>query len=172
MFNHWVKTHPIIRAMLLISIALLFVACSTLSKDSGIQRINIRLAVAADFANTAQHLADDFTARTGIRITIISGASGDLAARIRSGKRFDVFLSANTEFPKQLIVEQLAVPEPVVYALGTIALFGQDRDLSIEGETLLSSGAFGRLAVADPNKAPYGLASIQTLEALGLHARF
>ena len=171
MLNHWVKKHPIIRALLLISISLLVVACSTLSKDSDIERTSVRLAVAADFTNTAQQLAEDFTASTGIHVIIISGASGDLAARIRSGKRFDVFLSANTKFPRQLVAEQLALPEPVVYALGTIALFGHDRDLSVEGETLLSSETFDRLAVADPNNAPYGLASIQTLEALSLYSR-
>lgn len=164
MLNPWAKLHPVITALLLISIALPFIACSTVDKEPGVDgNTSVRLAVAADFAGAAQRLADDFTTRTGIPVTMQSGASGELAARIRSGAAFDVFLSANTEFPRQLIEERLAAPGPIIYALGTIALFDRHRDLSMDGETVLSSGAFRRLAVADPSKAPYGLASFETL---------
>jgi len=128
----------------------------------------IQLAVAADFTETARRLGDDFRDRTGITVVVTSASSGALVNRIRSGAAFDAFLSANTDFPKQLINENLAVQEYVVYAIGKLALYSPDRDLSIKGADLLASGTFPRLALANPEKAPYGRAAIETLKKLGL----
>ena len=129
---------------------------------------SIKLAVAADFAETAERLGDDFTNRTGITVVVSSDSSGALVSQIQSGAVFDAFLSADTDFPRQLIMEGLAIPEPVLYAIGTLALYSLELDLSTDGEALLAAGTFPRLAVADPEKAPYGRAAIQTLEGLGL----
>lgn len=128
----------------------------------------IKLAVAADFAETAERLGDDFTNRTAITVLITSDSSGALTSQIRSGDVFDVFLSANTDFPRHLVMEGLAVPEPILYAIGTLALYSLDLDLSTNGPELLAAGTFPRLAVADPETAPYGRAAIETLESLGL----
>ncbi len=149
-------------------LTLAIVACNGNGVDSESMGIGVKLAVATDFAEVAGRLGSDFTARTGITVVVSSDSSGALTSQIRSGAEFDVFLSADTGFPQQLIEEGLAVPEPVVYAIGTLALFSPDLDLSTDGESLLASGAFQRLAIADPEKAPYGRAAIQTLESLGL----
>jgi len=155
-----------LRIILILTLALL--ACDGSGGESENIGIGVKLAVAADFAEVALRLGSDFTARTGLMVDVTSDSSGALTSQIRSGAEFDVFLSANTGFPLQLIEEGLAVPKPVVYAIGTLALFSPDRDLSTDGESLLASGAFERLAIADPEKAPYGRAAIQTLESLGL----
>ena len=89
-------------------------------------------------------------------------------ARSARGAAFDVFLSADTQFPQELVDDGFAVPEPVVDAIGTLGLYSRDRDLSVDGEALLAAGAFASLAIADPTMAPYGMAAIQTLESLGL----
>ncbi len=155
-----------LRVLLILTLAL--TGCDGNGGESGNMGTAVKLAVAADFAEVAELLGSDFTARTGITVSVTSDSSGALTSQIRSGAEFDVFLSANTGFPLQLIEEGLAVPEPVVYAIGTLALFSRDRDLSTDAISLLASGAFPRLAVADPEKAPYGRAAIQTLESLGL----
>jgi molybdate transport system substrate-binding protein len=157
---------------LLLLLALPGAPSATWAASSTGRSAGVRIAVAADFANVARHLAADFTARSGIRVTVTSGASGALTNQIRSSKKFDVFLSADTGFPQQLIREGLATsPKPVVYAFGTIGLFSRDGDLSTRGESLLTSKIFSKLAVADPAKAPYGRAAMQTLEGLGLSDR-
>ena len=74
---------------------------------------SIKLAVAADFAETAERLGDDFTDRTGITVVVTSDSSGALVIQIQSGAVFDAFLSADTDIQRQLIREGLAVPEPV-----------------------------------------------------------
>ena len=128
----------------------------------------LTLAVAADFAQTAKRLGEDFEARTNIAVRITSGASGTLTEEIREGGEADVFMSANTQYPKELVAENLAIPDPIVYAYGTIALYATDRDLSSSGKRALESGDFAKIAVADPKHAPYGQATIETLTKLGL----
>ena len=88
--------------------------------------------------------------------------------QIRDGASFDVFLSADSERPQELVDESLAVPDPIVYAIGTLALYSRDLDLSVDGDALLASAAFATLAIADPETAPYGRAAIQTLDSMGL----
>ena len=172
MTNHRKFTIRVANIPLLLLLALPGAPSATWADSSSAHSSAVRIAVAADFAKVAELLTADFTARSGIRVTVISGASGALTNQIRSGKEFDVFLSADTGFPHQLIREGLATsPEPVVYAFGTIGLLSRDGDLSTRGESLLTSGAFSKLAVADPAKAPYGRAAMQTLKGLGLRDR-
>ena len=156
------KTHIIRTVFLLLTVFAIIGGCHSKTGKS------IKLAVAADFAETAERLGDDFTDRTGITVIVTSDSSGALVIQIQSGAVFDAFLSADTDFPRQLIMEGLAIPEPVLYAIGKLALYSLDLDLSTDGPALLAAGTFPRLAVADPEKAPYGRAAIQTLESLGL----
>ena len=146
-------------------------AIATFPEHVAARNAGIRLAVAADFAQVAKRLGGDFTQRHNIPVSIESASSGALASQIRSGKRFDVFLSANVSYPNSLVAEGLALPDTVFYAAGTIALFARGRDLSTDGQRLLTAGTFGRLAIADPKKAPYGVAAEQTLKSLSLWER-
>lgn len=107
-----------LRIILILTLALL--ACDGSGGESENIGIGVKLAVAADFAEVALRLGSDFTARTGLMVDVTSDSSGALTSQIRSGAEFDVFLSANTGFPLQLIEEGLAVPKPVVYAIGTL----------------------------------------------------
>ncbi len=133
------------------------------------QVATLRLAVAADFADTAKLLGQDFTTGHGVPVVITSGASGELNDQIRSGGEFDVFLSANVQYPKQLIKDELASNELLIYANGTVALFSPDQALATDGEKLLASGTFTKLAIADPKRAPYGGAAIESLNRMKLY---
>ena len=104
------KTHIIRTVFLLLTVFAIIGGCHSKTGKS------IKLAVAADFAETAERLGDDFTDRTGITVIVTSDSSGALVIQIQSGAVFDAFLSADTDFPRQLIMEGLAVPEPVLYA--------------------------------------------------------
>jgi len=111
-----------LRIILILTLALL--ACDGSGGESENIGIGVKLAVAADFAEVALRLGSDFTARTGLMVAVTSDSSGALTSQIRSGAEFDVFLSANTGFPLQLIEEGLAGPNPVVYAIGTLESLG------------------------------------------------
>ena len=126
-----------------------------------------RVAVAANFAVTAQRLAEDFRSESGHILVLSSGSTGKFYAQIKSGAPFDVLLSADEDTPRRLESERFAVAASrFTYALGRLVLWsprpGFDR------EDALRTQRFERLAIANPRLAPYGLAARQTLEKLGL----
>jgi molybdate transport system substrate-binding protein len=138
------------------------------AQDGGLGEASLRIAVAADFSEVAGRFADEFSAQTGVSVSISSDSSGVLASQIRNGASFDVFLSADSERPQELVDGGYAVSNPIVYAIGTLALYSPNFDLSGDGEARLMSAGFATLAVADPVSAPYGRAAVQTLDSLGL----
>jgi len=132
----------------------------------------VQVAVAANFAEPAKEIAARFQQRTGHRAVLSFGASGQLAAQIANGAPFEVFLSADAERPRKLEAGGLTErASRFTYATGRLVLWSRDpKRVDPRGE-VLSAGRFHRLAIADPQVAPYGLAAVETLRALGLHER-
>lgn len=126
----------------------------------------VRVAVAANFLATLQALAPDYEAHSGDRLIISAGSSGKLYAQIVNGAPFDVFLAADQSYPARLEQGGHVVPgSRFVYARGRLVLWSADAR-PIEQADLQRRK--GRIAIANPRTAPYGLAAQQTLEALGL----
>lgn len=127
----------------------------------------VNVAVAANFTSVAEHLAELFAAQTDHEAKLSFGATGQLYTQISQAAPFGVFLAADTSRPEKAIAEDLAVPGSFfIYAEGRLALYGPGRDLS-DGKSALA-GDYGKLAIADPEAAPYGKAAVETLTALGL----
>jgi molybdate transport system substrate-binding protein len=126
-------------------------------------------AVAANFAKTAQELIDRFAAETGHEIRISTGSTGNLAAQIRNGAPFAVLLAADERRPAELESEGLAVPgSRFTYAVGKLVLWGTDpRWVLLDPSTALNDPELKRLAIANPELAPYGRAAEEALTALG-----
>lgn len=126
------------------------------------------VAVAANFASVAEALAERFEAQGEHELVLSFGSTGQLYAQISQAAPFAVFLAADTERPEKAITEGLAVEGSFfVYAEGRLALYGPGRDLSAGAATL--AGDFHKLAIADPDAAPYGRAAVEVLVALGLY---
>lgn len=128
------------------------------------------LAVATNFAPTAERLAAEFASETGHQIVVTGGATGKLYAQIGAGAPFDVFLSADQKTAEQLVADGLAVADSrFTYATGRLALWSADeaRDLSDPRAALRAAN---HVAIANPDLAPYGRAAVETIEALGLSA--
>jgi molybdate transport system substrate-binding protein len=129
----------------------------------------VTVAVASNFQQTLDKIAVAFKAATGHDIKASAGASGKLAAQIRQGAPFDVFLSADDERPSELAKAGIGLPSSqFTYAYGQLALWSKQRDDA--GEAALRRGDFNKLAVANPATAPYGRAAMETLAALKLDA--
>lgn len=148
----------------------------------------VRVAVAANFAEAHAELAGRFAERTGIAVRTSVGSTGQLYAQIVNGAPFDVFLAADTVRPARLEAEGLAVPgSRFTYAEGRLVLYAPglgpgprngDRASAADdppaGLELLRAtadparGEGRHLAVPNPRLAPYGEAARQTLVALGL----
>lgn len=124
------------------------------------------VAVAANFTAVAEELAALFEAEAGHEAVLSFGATGQLYAQISQAAPFDVFLAADTARPERAIAEGLAVADSFfVYAEGRLALYGP----GLDAEQALLSGDFSRIAIAEPDAAPYGQAAVETLDALGLY---
>lgn len=130
------------------------------------------VASASNFLETLDALAEDFTARTGHRVTIAGGASGQLYAQIVQGAPYDIFLSADAARPARLEAEGHAVAgSRHTYALGRLALWSREAGLiaEVRRDGVPELAGSGRIAIADPALAPYGEAAVAALEALGLY---
>lgn len=128
----------------------------------------LRVAVAANAQFVIKALRADFRKKTGIEIELISGSSGKLTAQIRNGAPYDIFLSADMDFPNTLYSEGFGVNRPKVYALGSLIACGTS-DLDLKNwQSLITSHKVKKVAIANPALAPYGKAAEQALQHYGL----
>lgn len=135
-----------------------------------VQAETARIAVATNFAPTAERLAADYAASSGNTVEIVGGASGKLYAQIVAGAPFDGFLSADEATPAKLADAGLGVAvSQFTYATGQLVLWSADAatDLSDPLRALRSAR---HVAIANPDLAPYGKAAEETLAAFGLPA--
>lgn len=129
----------------------------------------VSVAVAANFASPLKQLRPLFEQQSGHELRISSASTGTLYAQIRNGAPYDVFLSADRARPERLIAEGLAdASTAFVYARGRLILWSPDPELIDGHGTVLQSGDFEHLALANPRTAPYGAAAMQVLRELGL----
>ena len=97
------------------------------------------------------------------------GASGQLYAQIKASAPYDVLLSADAERPEQLAREGLAIADTrFVYAQGKLVLWSAQPGLVAGQGAALKCAELGKVALADPKSAPYGVAAQQVLSQLGL----
>ena len=133
------------------------------------QAAQTNVAVAANFTEAAEEIAKAFTEKTGHEAVFSFGSTGQLYTQITQQAPFEVFLSADEERPALAVEEGSAVPgSQFTYAIGTLVLFSQDPDL-VQGEQTLKNGDFTKIAIANPEAAPYGAAAVQAMQALGVY---
>ncbi|MGA2806785.1 MAG: molybdate ABC transporter substrate-binding protein [Terracidiphilus sp.] len=136
----------------------------------------LRVAAAADLEPVLPPLLDQFHQSTGIPVEAAYQASAALAAQIQNGAPFDLFLSADLSYPKHLIDAGLAdaagtadSTTPIIYAKGTLVLWSRkDSGLPPPSLDLLRSPNLRTLAIANPERAPYGRAAVAALMSLSL----
>ena len=151
-----------------IVILLFALVCLAVQVDAG----EIRVAAAADTQFVLPRLVAIYEQRTGNQVSISFGSSGNLAAQIRSGAPFDVFLSADTEYVDDLLKSGEALPRSAyVYAQGRLVMWvPEDSGLDLSrGIKLLLSPDVKRIAIANPQHAPYGRAAEAALRNAGIY---
>jgi molybdate transport system substrate-binding protein len=127
------------------------------------------VAVAANFTDAASEIAAVFKEKTGHEAVLSFGSTGQFYTQITQDAPFEVFLAADDERPRKAVEEGFAVPgSQFTYAIGTLVLWSQDPDL-VQGEQTLQDGDFAKIAIANPEAAPYGAAAVQTMRALGVY---
>ena len=142
----------------------------------------LRIAAAADLQPVLPALLDQFQQQTGIHAEATYQASAALTAQILNGAPFDIFLSADLGYPKRLIDSGVAdtagvvaangfsdSSTPVTYAKGTLVLWTRkDSHWPTPSLETLRDPALQRLAIANPDRAPYGKAAMAALTTLKL----
>lgn len=136
----------------------------------GLMAGDIRVAVAANLADVIEVLKVEFAkSNPSIKVDTVLGASGKFTAQIKSGAPYDLFISADMQFPEALYAEKIAVSKPVVYAYGALAIMSvRGLDLS-QGLSVVSRKNVEKIALANPKTAPYGAAAIEALKKSGLY---
>ena len=136
----------------------------------------LRIAAAADLEPLLPPILQQFEQATGIHAEATFQASAVLTTQIQNGAPFDLFLSADTGYPKRLIDAGLAdaagtadSSTPIIYARGTLVLWTRNDSHLTPSLDLLRSPDLKRLAVANPERAPYGRAAVAALTSLKLY---
>lgn len=131
----------------------------------------ITVAAASDLQAVMPQIAAQFERSSGQPVRVTLGSSGNFFAQIQNGAPFDVYLSADIDYPRQLERAGLAEPGSLYqYAIGELVL------MALKGRADLSSGlralanpAIRRVAVANPEHAPYGRAAVAALKNAGIY---
>jgi len=143
-------------------------------------QVPLRIAAAADLQPVLPPIIDQFRQATGVQVEATYQASAALTVQIQNGAPFDLFLSADLSYPKRLIDAGLATgvasnpgqsntTGPIPYALGTLVLWTRkDGHWPNPSLATLSDPSLQRLAIANPERAPYGRAAIAALTSLKL----
>jgi molybdate transport system substrate-binding protein len=130
----------------------------------------ITVAAASDLRPAFEELGAAFTAETGTKVTFTFGSSGQLREQIINGAPFDLFASANVAFVDEIIENGRGIAATKAdYAFGRIVLWsptGIDLPARIED---ITDPTYRRIAIANPEHAPYGLAAKEALEATGTY---
>jgi molybdate transport system substrate-binding protein len=132
------------------------------------------VAAAANLGPAMEELKRGFELeRPGVQVAVTTGASGNFFAQIQNGAPFDVFFSADREYPRKVAEAGLGAPSgEVVYALGKLVIWApadSPLDLAGKGVGALVHPAVKKLAIANPAVAPYGRAAEAALRAAGVY---
>jgi molybdate transport system substrate-binding protein len=137
----------------------------------GQARGSLTIAAASDLQTVLPELAKGFERATGIKPTITFGSSGNFFAQIQNGAPFDVFLSADADYPRRLAeARQVDRSTLYEYATGQLVLWTR-RDSSLDvtkGLALLRAASVRRIAIANPALAPYGRAAVAAFHSTGI----
>jgi molybdate transport system substrate-binding protein len=135
----------------------------------------VTVAAAADLSNALQEISASFEKRTGVTVKLSFGASGALTQQIQNGAPFDVFFSADMDYPRQLISGGQAESATLYrYAVGRLVLWvPADSPLDVEhkGMDVLLDPSVKKISMANPQHAPYGRAAAAALKHYGLYEK-
>lgn len=125
----------------------------------------INISVAANVSYAIEELKAEFI-KTNLdtQVIVILGSSGKLAAQIKNGAPYGLFMSADMKYPQTLFDDKIAITRPIVYARGGLAyLSAKEQDFSA-GMQFLKNKNIRKIAIANPRTAPYGKASIEAMK--------
>lgn len=138
-----------------------------------IEAQTLRVAAAADLQLAMNDLASQFEKKTGTKVAVSYGSSGNFQAQIENGAPFDAFFSADVMYPERLVKAGVADAGSLVeYARGHLVLWAaanENLELAKRGFEVLKDPRVQKIAIANPEHAPYGRAAVAALKKAGLY---
>lgn len=132
--------------------------------------VTFKVGAAADLHFAFEELGSLFEKQTGKKPVFVFGSTGQLAQQISNGAPFDLFAAANVSFVDDVIAAGACLPDTkAMYARGRIVIW-TPKDSTIpapEKIEALTGAAFQKIAIANPEHAPYGKAAKQAMESTG-----
>ncbi len=145
---------------------LLATTACTQSRDAP----HLTLAAASSVSQAMESIVKDFTGETGIHVDITTGSTGVLALQLREGAPFDLFFGADRETAEQLANDGHLDRETLrTYAVGELVLWKPRNnlpELSQPRDLLGNAWKKRRIAIANPETAPYGRAALRVIRQL------
>ena len=150
-----------------------FFLASTLAWAQEKSAPELVVAAAADLSSALKDIADGYEKKTGVKVKLSFGASGALTQQIQNGAPFDLFFSADIDYPRQLVSGGAADGASLYqYAVGKLVLWvPADSPLDVEhkGMSVLLDPSVKKISVANPQHAPYGRAAVAALKHAGMY---
>ena len=157
---------------------LLALACVTACTDKSPANIaaardELTVAAASDLTPAFEELGREFESATKTKVVFVFGSTGMLTRQIENGAPFDLFAAANVSYIDELDQKGLIIPDSkVIYARGRITLWTTNESpIRLQGIADLARPEVQRIAIANPDHAPYGLAAKQALQNAGVWDR-
>ena len=134
---------------------------------------DLTVAAASDLMPAFEEIGRAFESAHKTKVVFVFGSTGLLTRQIENGAPMDLFAAANVSYIKQLEQKGLIIPgTKAIYARGRIALWTPgESNLRLEGIADLARPEVQRVAIANPDHAPYGLAAREALETAGIWER-
>ena len=160
------------RALIAAALLLATTAGWEQEKSSGRELV---VAAAADLSAALKEIGDGYEKKTGVKVKLSFGASGALTQQIQNGAPFDLFFSADMDYPRQLIsagdAEEASLYQ---YAVGRLVLWvpaDSPLDLQRLGMNAVLDPSVKKIAIANLQHAPYGRAAVAALKHAGVYDR-
>ncbi|WP_096198870.1 molybdate ABC transporter substrate-binding protein [Bacillus sp. FJAT-45350] len=152
--------------LLMIIAMTLLVACNQDTQE----QVELNVAAASGLLNLFTEIGDEFEEETGTKVIFSFGSSGQLADQIENGAPYDVFASANIDFINQLEEKEIVTSDMTnIFAVGRIGIATMaDNSLQVTSIEDLVNPEFKKIAIANPEHAPYGQAAREVIENAGL----
>lgn len=163
-----------IRLIICIIVTIIGLVCRQADAQQPSGSISIKVAAAADLQFALGEVSAAFAKENpGVTVSPAYGSSGVLATQIQNGAAYDLFLSADAKYPKQLVEAKAADASTVFnYAVGQLVIWvpkGSPLDVKKFGAKALLDPAARKIAIANPEHAPYGKAAVAALKTLGIY---
>ena len=133
----------------------------------------VSVAAAADLKFAMTELAAQFEKQNGTKLDVTYGSSGNFLTQIQNGAPFDLFFSADSDYPKKLEAAGLTEPDTLrEYAIGHIVIWtpsDSDINAATNGWKCLLDPRVKKIAIANPEHAPYGRAALAAIEKAGIY---